>query len=97
MGLDDFYNNLQPEEPIIPQLEVAQQKKVIKSFKKLLKSECFDSWNKGFCEWCDEPLLPVHECSHSGDNWDFVVVYDEEGDYVIALEFNNRDAPKVFD
>lgn len=27
--------------------------------------------------------------------WIYVVIYDEEDDYVIALEFYNNDTPKV--
>ena len=49
MRSEEFYKIIQFEEPIIPQLEEAKQKKVIKSFKKLLKDECFDSWDKGLC------------------------------------------------
>ena len=62
------------EEPIIPQLEEAKQKKVMKSFKKLLKDECFDSWDKGLL-WCNEPILD-HSYQHNSDNWGFIVVYD---------------------
>ena len=85
MKSEEFYKTIQFEEPIIPQLEEAKQKKVIKSFKKLLKDECFDSWDKGLCEWCNEPILD-HNCQHNSDNWGFIVVYDEANDYVIALE-----------
>ena len=50
-----------------------------------MKGECFDSWDKGLCEWCKEPILD-HNCQHNSDNWSFIVVYDEASDYVIALE-----------
>jgi hypothetical protein len=48
MMSEEFYKTIQFEEPIIPQLEEAKQKKVIKSFKKqkLLKDESFDSWER---------------------------------------------------
>ncbi|CAO2814713.1 unnamed protein product [Amaranthus hypochondriacus] len=85
MKSEEFYKTIQFEEPIIPQLEEAKQKKVIKSFKKLLKGECFDSWDKGLCGWCKKPILD-HNCQHNSDNWSFIVVYDEASDYVIALE-----------
>ena len=63
MRSEEFYKTIQFEELIIPQLEEAKQKKVIKSFKKLLKDECFDSWDKGLYEWCNEPIL-----DHNSDN-----------------------------
>ena len=62
---------------------------VIKSFKKLLEDECFDSWDRELCEWSNESILD-HSFLHNSDNWGFIVVYDEGNDYVIALEmFDN--------
>ena len=85
MRSEEFYKIIHFEEPIIPQLEEAKQQKLIKSFKSLLKDECFDSWDKGLCAWCNEPILD-HNCNHNSDNWGFIVVCDKTNDYVIALE-----------
>ena len=43
---------------------------------------------KRLCEWCNELILD-HNCQHIIDNWEFIVVYDEGNDYVIALEMFN--------
>ena len=83
MRSEEFYKTIQVEEPIIPQLEEGKKKKV-KSIKKLLKYECFDSWDKKLCKWYNEPIID-HNCQHNSDNWGFIVVYDEANDYVIAL------------
>ena len=40
-------------------------------------------------EWCNKPILE-YKCKHSGDNWGFLVVYDQENDYVLALEMFDK-------